>query len=336
MPINKSAYIRFRIIDQCLRNKQKPYPSKEDLIEACTEVVGKVSMRTIEKDLEEMKNNEELGYLAPIVYERRYNGYCYSDQHYSINKMPLREEELYALDFAKQLMRQFDGLQPVQSFAGAVQKIEELINLHDYLGDEKLDDYVQVEKGWVQTGNEYLGILLQAIRERKVVTLMYQRFEPDAAKQHHLHPYLLKEYRNRWYVLGYHPDKKQITTFALDRIKSLELKDEKFSRESSFNTREYFAHAFGISVPNNLQPAKVTFTLPASEAMYVKSQPLHHSQRIVSETSKACKFEIEVIESYELVAQLLSFGSKIKVHSPAHLKNKIQQELEAALQNYIK
>ena len=334
MPKNKSAYIRYRIIDQCLRNKQKPYPGKEDLIQACSEVVGRVSLRTIEKDLEEMKNSEALGYFAPIVYERRYNGYCYSDEHYSIGKMPLREEELYALDFAKQLLRQFDGLQPIQSFAGAVQKIEELINLHDYMNDEHLDEYVQVEKGLVQTGNEHLGPILQAIRERHVLSLTYQRFETDRAKQHLLHPYLLKEYRNRWYVLGYHPEKQQVITFALDRIAALQVTSEKFSRDSRFNTRDYFAHAFGISVPNSLKPVKVVFSLPPADAMYVKSQPLHHSQRTVNETPQGCKFEMQVIENYELLAQLLSFGSRITVHAPQTLRKKIKSELEQALRLY--
>lgn len=334
MPKNKSAYIRYRIIDQCLRNKQKPYPGKEELIEACSDVVGRISLRTIEKDLEEMKNSEALGYFAPIVYERRYNGYCYSDEHYSIGKMPLRDEELYALDFAKQLLRQFDGLQPVQSFAGAVQKIEELINLHDYMSDEHLDEYVQVEKGLVQTGNEHLGPILQGIRERRAVHFDYQRFETDSPKKHTLYPYLLKEYRNRWYVLGYHPEKQQMITFALDRILALHLTNNKFNRESKFNTREYFAHAFGISVPNNLKPIKVVFSLPPADAMYVKSQPLHHSQRLVKENKQSCTFELHVIESYELMAQLLSFGSRITVHAPEGLRKKLKAELEQALQRY--
>jgi len=112
MPANKYALIRYRVIDECLSNKYRRYPTKEDIRAACEDALygsldARVSISTIEKDMYAMRNDAALGYEAPIVYDKYEKGYYYSDPEYTIKKIPLGEEDLDALQFAAMTLYQF-------------------------------------------------------------------------------------------------------------------------------------------------------------------------------------------------------------------------------------
>ena len=111
MPANKYALIRYRVIDRVIGNKYNPYPSMEDLMEACSEAIGKqVSKSTIEKDIYAMKNDMSLGYEAPIKYSKNYQGYFYEDPDFTIRDVPLSDEEVDAIQFAAKTLFQFKNI----------------------------------------------------------------------------------------------------------------------------------------------------------------------------------------------------------------------------------
>jgi len=89
------------IIDSCLTDRYKPFPSIFDLMEKCEVRLGKqFSVSTIQKDIKAMKEDEELGYMAPIRYSRSEDGYYYADENYTIKKVPLNSDEIESLEFA--------------------------------------------------------------------------------------------------------------------------------------------------------------------------------------------------------------------------------------------
>jgi predicted DNA-binding transcriptional regulator YafY len=329
MPKNKNAFIRYRIIDGALRNKHKRYPTKQELIEACSGL-GSVSARTIDGDIYDMKFDEELGYAAPIEYDRKLRGYYYADPNYSISNLPLKQEDLYALEFACSLLKQFDGIGPIQQFMQSVEKIEEYVNLRNVYGNDDFLQIIETEKGLSQKGNEYLHPLLLSIKEQQAVMMHYKGFGHADVKSYELHPYVLKEYRNRWYVTGKLAEKDRIQTFALERIKELIPTKRQFKRDASFKPADYFKHSFGISV-HDYEPQLVTLSFSPSEAPYIKSQPLHQTQQILVDNEDVFKITLDVIPSYELKAQILSYGDKVKIIAPEDLK----QEHVATLKNAI-
>ncbi len=333
MPKNKNAFIRYRIIDTALRNRHKRYPTKNELIEACSGL-GSVSARTIDKDIYDMKHDEELGYLAPIEYDRKQNGYYYSDPDYSISKIPLKQEDLYALEFACSLLKQFEGIEPVKQFIQSVSKIEDFISMQRIAGQDDLDMVIQTEKGLSAKGNEFLGIILTAIKEMKVMMIHYQRFGENKVKTYTYHPYVLKEYRNRWYVTGRAPDTSRIITFALERIKEIIPSKVHFKADPEFKAADYFRHSFGISVISEYTPEKVVLEFAPGEAPYIKSQPLHGTQEIIEDSSKAFIISLEVIPSYELKSHILSYGDKVKVLGPESLKREISGSISRATKHY--
>ncbi len=332
MPKNKNAFIRYRLIDAALRNRQKKYPTKKDLIEACSGL-GSVSERTIDNDISAMRLDEELGYFAPIEFHRTFKGYYYSDENYSINKFPLKQEDVYALQFASSLLKQFEGIGVVKQFMQSVDKIEDIVSI-GRMASEGLDDVIQTEKSLSTKGNEFLEPLLKSIKEKQVLILHYQSYSANEIKHYAFHPYVLKEYRNRWYVTGKDAGKNRIITFALERIKELLPATESFPVDASFNAKQFFKHSFGISVLTDYQPEKVVLKFAPTEAPYIKSQPLHETQQIVSDTAKEFTISIEVIPTYELKSHILSYGNKVEIISPKSLRDEHLKMLKDAISLY--
>lgn len=334
MPKNKNAFIRYRIIDTALRNRQKKYPTKKDLIEACSGL-GTVSERTIDKDIYDMKYDEELGYFAPIEYDRKFNGYYYTDSDYSINQLPLKAEDLYALEFACSLLRQFEDIGAVKQFMQSVDKIENFISMKRIAG-ETLDDVIQTEKSLSAKGNEYLEPILKAINEKQVIILHYQSFTKNEINHYTFNSYVLKEYRNRWYVTGRDVGKNRIITLALERIKELLPTNDNFSVDETFNAKQFFKHSFGISVLTDYQPEKVVLKFAPTEAPYIKSQPLHETQRVISDTTNEFTISLDVIPTYELKSHILSYGDKVEVLEPKDLRDEHLKTLKSAMSIYKK
>ncbi len=333
MPKNKQAYIRYRIIDACIRNRQKPFPTKAELIKAC-EVIASVSTRTIEQDIYDMQNDEELGYFAPVKYNKREKGYYYEDPNYSISNIPLKENDLYALEFAVALLKQFEGLEALTNFSEAVSKIEDYVNVRTLMSDTEIATVIQLEKSTSSKGQEFLNEILNAIKTQKGIRFTYKKFDSSVEKTHELQPYVLKEYRNRWYVTGKAVNNNHIVTFGLDRIVKLELLSQSFVVDEGFNTADYFKHSFGISVSNQLNPETIRLCFTPQQGEYIKSQPLHNTQVVVADSATECIVEITVIPSFELTAQILSYGSQVKILKPKWLVDDIKAELTKTLQQY--
>lgn len=333
MPKNKNAFIRYRLIDSCLRRRKGYFPTKNDLIEACAGL-GSVSARTIDKDIFDMKNDEELGYFAPIEYNKQQKGYYYSDPNYSINKIPLKQEDLYAMEFACSILKQFEGIDAVKQFMDSVSKIEDFISMQRTWSSNDWNKLIQAERALSNKGNEFLSPLLLHIKEQTKVILHYQRFGEHNYSIHTFHPYVLKEYRNRWYTTGWSESKSSILTFALERIKEIVPTHETFEPNPTFDAEHYFKYSFGISVVNAYKPEVVRLQFAASEIPFVKSLPLHQTQQIESEDEQSMVIRMEVIPSYELKAEIFRFGDKVKVLAPETLVAEHKKVLEQARKQY--
>ena len=134
MPVNKEAFLRYRIIDRMLRNKYKPFPSMDDLIDELEEKLGKsFSISTIQKDIKSMKEDELLAYMAPIKFQRAHQGYHYTDSTFSITEVPLGEEDLDAIEFAAMVLQQFKDVKLFAEFGSAVDKIFNAVSVSSIL-----------------------------------------------------------------------------------------------------------------------------------------------------------------------------------------------------------
>lgn len=335
MPANKEALIRYRVINRCLRNKYKPYPKLEDLIEACENALGKpISKRSIQSDLQAMRYDGDLGFNAPISYDNKEGGYKYDDQSYSIDNIPLNEDDLDTLEFATKILDQFKNVEILKPFSGIIEKIASSYEISRHAELNEQNEFIQFESSPIARGTEYISALLNFIKGQKELILKYKSFQKDETKDYCIHPFLLKEYKNRWYLVALNKDKKKINTFGLDRIVDLRESGKYFELPKDFDAQEYFKDSFGITAPQKISVKKVILQFSSEQAKYILSQPIHHSQKIISDNKNGLRIELKVMISYELKAHILSYGDGVKVLKPKSLVKDIAEEIKKMKKNY--
>ncbi|HEU5051555.1 MAG TPA: WYL domain-containing protein [Hanamia sp.] len=182
-------------------------------------------------------------------------------------------------------------------------------------------------------GEEYIEDLVYAISNRREIRLAYQAYHQDKAFDRKLFPLLLKEYRNRWYLLAYKFAEKKIKTYGLDRVKRLKVSDNTVHEEIDFDPLYYFKHSFGITTPD-VPVKKVVLRFSKAEAPYVRSLPIHPTQEIIEETDEFLTVAITVTLSYELYEYILSKSPDIKVLEPAEVISEIAKRASETKKNY--
>ena len=332
MPHIKNALIRFRIIDRMLRNKYKPFPSKKDMREACEEALyggqfgEHICDSTIEKDMFNMRMEHD----APIKYSKLNRGYYYEDANFSINDIPLTEDELGSIKFAVDTLQQFREVPFFRQFGSAIDKIVDRVSVDQQ--NDQLQNYIQFEESLSRGGNEYLKPLLEAIQLKKKVFFQYGGYTSRIKKPRKVTPLFLKEYRNRWYLISFDKVKNSITTYALERMEEFEITQESSDDSINVDIKEYFKHSTGITVYKG-EPMHVKLEAEPTAAKYIISHPFHHSQKEVKNDQKKSLFELKVFLSEEFIRSLLSFGGEIKVVEPIELV-KIMKERSLKMWSY--
>jgi predicted DNA-binding transcriptional regulator YafY len=333
MPVNRNALIRYKTIDKCLQNRYRRW-TLEDLIDACSDTLYEyegidkgVSKRSVQADIQIMRS-DKLGYNAPIiVVDRKY--YTYEDPDYSITNIPLSEHDLGMLYESIEFMKQFQGFSHFQQLDGMVQKLED----HIYAQKTNTKPVIDFEKNENLKGLEYLDRLYKAIINKKAIKIKYQSFKARVPNTFDFHPYLLKEFRNRWFVIGIKKKNEGILNLALDRI--LEVNDsEKYLIETDFRPEEHFKNAIGVSISENVPVDEVVFFVNHTHAPYIETKPLHPSQKIISRDHFGVTFSIQVQHNYELEKDILGLGEHVKIIKPERLKRKIKERINNALDVY--
>lgn len=334
MPINKLALIRYKTIDACLQNRFRKW-TLEDLMEACSDAIYEyegitngVSKRTIQLDIQNMRS-EKLGYNAPIVVmDKKF--YYYEDKNYSITNSPLTQQDLGTLNEVLDVLKQFKGFGYFQELNGMVTRLEDKL----YKQQHKGKSYIDFEKNELLKGLKHIDPLHKSIINKKTIEITYQSFKAKLPQTIIFYPYLLKEYRNRWFVLGANRKGKAIMILALDRIEHFkEINSEKYHK-AEFDVSNYFNDVIGVSKMPNQTAQTVVIKIIKEHAPYIITKPLHPSQKILKEDVDGTIFSIEVIWNFELEREVLGFGEQIKILSPKRLSGKIQSRLKQTLQKY--
>ncbi|WP_177224051.1 helix-turn-helix transcriptional regulator [Thermoflavifilum thermophilum] len=201
----------------------------------------------------------------------------------------------------------------------------------------KPDDrpYIFLDHNEDVTGLEYLNELADAILNHHVLKIRYQRFHTSVAEEIIFHPYCIKEYNYRWFVLGYH-ENQQVWNWvlALDRIKSIEREDKISFRRRDQDWKAYFEELIGVTWPEDEKPEQVIIVFSKEFSPYIETKPLHPSQKKRWLPDGRMEVRIRVILNYELENLILSFGQHAQVIAPERLKNRIQERLQQALKQY--
>jgi predicted DNA-binding transcriptional regulator YafY len=331
MPYNKDAYTRYKLLDQRIKNTRKTPPTLAQLVEYVSDKLGKtVSTSSIQKDIEAMRHDTNLGFLAPLEYNKAVKGYIYTETDYSIDKMDISEEDLQGLETAIGILEQFKGLPAIKYFEEAISKISASVQKNR---DANKENIFLLDRPNQYLGAEFMHTIVEAIRDKRVLKINYQSFTKPTAKEHVVHPYFIKEYEARLYLIANDiaPGKAaKFLTFSFDRIKTVKESYDSFKQEY-VDKKNYFTNALGVSYIDGT-PQKIVLSFAPTQAGYLKTQPIHHSQKILVDNSKEFKIELLLVINPELKMRVLSNGSKVKVLEPKELKDFVAAEAKEMCQ----
>lgn len=192
-------------------------------------------------------------------------------------------------------------------------------------------DQIEFEKRR-PTGSEHLSEILNAIRNKRVIRFEYHKFYESYAEQRKLLPILLKESKNRWYVIGHDMDKDALRVFAVDRMTDLVASGTSRAKVDHSEIRSLFSHCFGIILPKEGQKVEeIILSYSGFQGQYIKTLPLHGSQEILVDNEDEVRVKLHVYVTRDLVMEILSTGAQVKVISPLSLKEMIADEHRLAL-----
>ena len=185
-------------------------------------------------------------------------------------------------------------------------------------------------------GTEYLFGLVYAIQNGFLVKISFQAFTETEPSDHWLEPLVLKEFKNRWYLIGKY-ENGQIHRFAFDRILEVEIsKVKKKGKGSEFDIREYYDGVFGISNELDQPVEEVELIIGKLKAQYIKSMPFNSSQVVVSEGEEGVRVQLQVKINYDFVSEILSHGDEIIVIHPTKLKDAVLERARNIVRGYLR
>lgn len=317
MPLNKNAMARYHRLDACLRDRSKMYYI-EDLIRECSDAIrtsddpeATVSRSQVFADIKNLMD-EYPGAIAKMRGERGRVYYRYADPGFSINNRPLSVDEAKMIRDTIMMLGRFKGLPYFDKLEDAARHFEEFgLTSGDYdcVGFESNEDLV---------GLDNFDGLFKAIVGRQVLKI---RYSPafDKEEDRMFHPYYLKQYNCRWYLLGFDVKVQAIRNFALDRIKGFSVVDdiEYIPYDGSFE--DYFKDVVGVTIMENEPVQDIEFLVYDEKTFnYMTTNPFHPSLKILKGYSQEepARMSVTVRPNFELEAVLLRYADNIRIISP--------------------
>lgn len=331
MAWNKNALLRYRTIDRCLQNQSRKW-TLEDLIEACSEALyefeGKemhVSKRTVQLDIQFMRS-DKLGYNAPIiVHQKKY--YIYSDPDFSITDIPLTKLDMDVLTESVEMLKQFKKFSLFDELNGVIQKLEDKI----YTESASRKPIIHIDKNENLKGLEHIDFLYQAIVKEIVLKITYQSFPAKSPSTFNFNGYILKEFNNRWFLIGKREGLPKIQTLALDRMLNVDVDLTAEYQIDDFDPDVYYKNTYGVTVMNDDQLIEIVLKIDKYNAPYVLTKPFHNSQRLIEQYADgSIKIGLNVHHNFEIERVLLGFADSIEVIEPTSLRTRLKEKFEKA------
>ncbi|MFH1121917.1 MAG: WYL domain-containing protein [Bacteroidota bacterium] len=332
MPAGKNAGYRYRIIDQALSNRHKRW-RYDDLIEHVSEKLAEeydifkgISKRQFDDDLRIMRKDFPEGYGAPII--RKDGDIYYEDPDFSINNNPLNDTDIENLKEVLRLIKPFQSLPMLSELESIIGKVQGAISQH--VGDE----IISMDHNPDAKGLHLIEKLYRLIREGRLISAQYKSFKGESEITILLHPFLIKEYNNRWFLQGWEPGEDRFINLGLDRIINLTQVEGRPDTEKKAQLIQLQKNIVGISFVEGETPVPIRLWFSKEQAPYITTKPLHSSQELIEENETGIIITLQLVPNFELEQLILSYGERVKVFEPGIFAAKISQRIMQASKNY--
>ena len=309
-------------LHKTLRRSRRGWSAAE-LAHICAEVDPGVNQRTIMNDIKFLRD-----VLHAPLPERtnKHDGYGYTAP-YSILE-GIDDSYLGSLNEVLALLRQMAGSKEFIGLEDLLLRLEKRLSLTTAETDVAID-FDEAEL----TGKQHLLPIHNAIRNRNFLRIAYKPFEQEQPAVRHIFPLLLKEYNNRWFLIGWEPNRETPQTLALDRMVSMRTTAGTFAYPRSFDSRTYFNTILGVS-QSGKPPEEVVLRFSKDRARYVITKKLWPTQQEIWLPTGELEVRFRVELNRELEAKLLEFGRDVVVMGPLALRDAVRSILQQAAANY--
>jgi predicted DNA-binding transcriptional regulator YafY len=317
MPLNKNAYNRYIVIDSLLRNKMRPYPTMQELIAACNERLSiDTKLNTIQKDIERMKMPPPDGFNAPIYYERYHKGYMYTDPDFKIGNLDLTDADIASIKESLALVQSIGAGRIDEKFGHAMQKV--LATAAEVFDQPQSNaaSYLQTMSPPISRGFAHFELFSRACREQIPLSFVHYGYKKRKFTAVQLHPFLIKEFDNKWYLFGYSENHQEVRHFGFDRIYSPLLLNKPYKRFDQQTTFDLLANAYGVFPIPDKKKQRITLEVSSLITHYFEAYPIHNSQQIKKHADGTAQITLELVPTIELARLILWQGYHVQHISP--------------------
>ena len=359
MATNKHAVIRYQTLDKCFRNPGKKY-FIEDLVLECNNAIYEfsgsydgVKRRQLYEDIKFMES--EQGWSVQLnrykvgkkVYLR------YNDLTFSINSSPLNQSEQVLLKEALFTLTRFKGMPQFEWIEEIFTRMDRVLGLNSQKTSTQV---IEFEQNSYVKGLEFITPVYNSISNKVCLEITYKPFNKQEEKTLIISPYYLKQYNGRWFLFGKSTSFDSVTNLPLDRIAKFKECSEEYFENNIIDFSEYFEDAIGVTVKSGDVPEKIVLEVNNSLVSYIKTKPLHGSQKVLSstaestivelshgedgtdgagvESAESTIVELSLIINYELISLLLSHGDSIRIIEPDSLRLALLAKSKGMVNNY--
>lgn len=339
MATNKNALIRYKHLDMLLSDRHHFYDIN-DLTEKVNDMLyddgfPEVTRRCIEKDIVYL---QEAPFRAPIK-RFKWNGkncVAYKNSSFSIFKQEVSREERNLLREVLNTIGQFDGLD----------NFEWLEKFKMGLGKKQRKRIICFSNNPYLQNSNLLGTIFDMISNEVVICLSYHTFSDTSIRNIDFHPYILKQYNDRWFLIGAADSDGKILNFALDRIDVVEALPEKKYKKCPEGIYERFEDIVGVTLYEGHPIEHILFWVSDISKDYVATKPIHESQihyqgeeeqklhNNYPQLEGGAFYSIDCVRNYELIRELCSYGKELLVLSPEIIKSEIVDRISAMNEKY--
>lgn len=329
MPVDKQVLLRYQVLNKCFRNKYREY-TIDDLVDECNKALRRVdkpdvSKRTVQNDINQLEADYHIVLLDDFRQGRK-RLYRYYDTSYSLPLYRMNDEERNKIEDAISVLRQFEG-EPLYDWVRTI-----LMQIEGGLFDGEVTPVASFQSNLDLKGLCHFSGLLQAILKKRVLKLQYTPYGKSQITAT-ICPYHLKEYNDRWYLIAKAKGYNTYAHYALDRIDNFEEVAIKYE-DANVEFEEYFDDVIGVTVPDS-DSENIVLRISKPRFDYIRTKPLHLSQRILEDKADFAIISINVKVNKELEALLLSYGNDIEVLSPMYFRQQIANKIISLNQKYL-
>ncbi|MEE3415141.1 MAG: WYL domain-containing protein [Prevotella sp.] len=331
MPVDKQVTLRYKVLNDCFRNRFRMF-TINDLVDECNKALQtvydkqEVSERTIRQDIADLQLPPYNVRFDETLKIGRKRVYRYYDLDYTLPMFRMNDEERNLIQRAICVLEDFEG-EPMYDWARML-----LMQVGGGLLGDEVSSVVSFQSNPDLEGIAHFNGLLQAIVSKHPLKIQYTPFgKPTISTK--VYPYHLKQFNDRWYLIARTVDYDGLTNYALDRIVDFEEIVIPY-KEAEVDFNDYFDDVVGVTVPEG-DSEDIVIKVSKRRFNYIKTKPLHMSQRVIEESDDYVIVSINVKVNNELEALLLSFGSDVEVLSPESFRTRIAEKIKAMNHKYM-